>query len=239
MGSGYPNGIIYINDCSGSASACGAQTFALNAGFYATEQMNVGCTGTPAGSCIYYSCPGQMQPQGVSAGTITVSGPWLTPPVTMTPLPGGNWYAYQSSSPGFTAGQTLTVSGSGATVPAFGPEAVVAPALTLLTSPALAPDSGTTVIETGADLPITWSGGQPGATMLFEVVAMPNINEWTYCTWNGSDGQGTVPAAALKPFSGMNASVSYGQFSETDFYAGPFSVAISVLPFTAASVSFQ
>jgi len=237
-GNGYPNGFININDCTGSAAACGAPPFQVDAAFYTMDESNVGCTGTPAGSCIYYSCPGQVSPQGVSAGAITVSGGLLTTPATMTPLPGGNEYSYFSSSPGYTAGQTLSVSASGATVPAFGPELIVAPALTQLTSPALALDGGTTVIPTGADLPLTWSGGQPDATMLFEVLAMEG-RTWTYCTWNGSDDHGTVPAAALKPFSGMSAYVTYGQFSEASFYAGPFSIAITVLPFTAVSANFQ
>jgi hypothetical protein len=206
--------------------------------FFTAAQGNGGCTVTGSGACAYYSCPGSMQPNGVSAGTITVSGPWLTTPVAITPG-GMNFYQYTSSSPGFTAGQTLTVTASGATVPPFGPESVVAPMLTQLTSPAIPTDGGTTsVIPTGADLPITWSGGQAGATMLLEA-AGGNGQDYTYCTWNASDGKGIVPAATLKPLSGQSGFLVYGQYNSTSFFAGPFSISLTALPYTGGAVSFQ
>jgi hypothetical protein len=179
-----------------------------------------------------------MQPNGVSAGTITVSDPWLSPPVTLTPMSTTNSYQYSSSSPGFTAGQTITVTASGATVPAFGPEGVAAPQLTQLTTPQITPDSGTVIIPTGADLVVTWSGGQAGATMLLEA-AGSNGQDYTYCTWNGSDGKGIVPAATLKPFSGTSGYVVYGQYNTTSFYAGPYAISLTALPYTGGAVSFQ
>lgn len=234
--SGGANGSVYVEECT--ASFCAGQSFYAGAQFFTMAQGTGGCTVTSAGACAYYSCPMQTQPNGVSAGTITISGPWLTTPVTMTPMGGTNAYQYTSSSPGFTAGQTLTVTASGAAVPAFGPVSVVAPQVTQLTTPALAPDGGTTVVPTGADLVVTWSGGQPGAMMLFEAVGS-NGTDYTYCSWNGSDGQGTVPAATLAPFSGQSGYLIYGQQNTTSFSAGPYAITLQAIPYTGGPVSFQ
>lgn len=233
---GSPNGSIYLEECT--ASFCAGQSFFAGASFYTTAQGNGGCTVTSSGACAYYACPTPTQMNGVSAGTITVTGPWLGTPVTMTPGGGTNVYQYTSSSPGFSAGQTLTVTASGATVPAFGPEAVVAPQLTQLTSPAVATDGGTTIIPTGADLPITWNGGQPGATMILEAAAS-NGQSYTLCTWNGTAGQGVVPSAALQPFSGQTGFLVYGQYNATSFSAGPFAISLTALPYTGGTVTFE
>jgi len=232
---GSPNGSIYLEECSGAF--CDGQSFSVYGSFFTAPQGNGGCTVTGSGACAYYSCTGSMQQNGVSAGTLVVSGPWLMPPVTLAP--GANdFYEYTSSSPGFTAGQTITVTASGAVVPAFGPDGVVAPQLTQLTSPSISPDGGTTVIPTGVDLQLTWSGGQAGATMLFQA-AGSNGQDYTYCTWNGTDGQGTVPAATLKPFSGTSGYLFYGQYNSTSFFAGPYAISLTALPYTGGAVSFQ
>ncbi|HTQ48131.1 MAG TPA: hypothetical protein VMI75_35490 [Polyangiaceae bacterium] len=233
---GSPNGSIYLEECA--ASFCGGQSFTVYGSFFTAAQGNGGCTITGSGACAYYSCPSSMQPNGVSAGTLVVTDPWLTSPVTVTPMGGTNFYEYSSSTPGFTAGQTITVTASGATVPAFGPDSVVAPLLTQLTSPPISPDGGTTVISTGADLVITWSGGQAGATMLLEA-AGSNGQDYTYCTWNGSDGKGIIPAATLEPFSGTSGYLIYGQYNTTSFYAGPYAISLTALPYTGGTVSFQ
>ncbi len=235
--SGGPNGSIYLEDCQ--TSLCQSQQFSVFAQFFPTAQGNQGCTVTTAGACAYYSaCNGGPQQNGVSAGTLTVTGPWLVPPVTLTPMSGSNAYSYSASSPGFTAGQTLTVSASGATVPAFGPVSVVAPQLTEVVQPPVATDGGTTVIPTGGDLVVVWNGGQAGATMIFEAASNNNAN-YTLCTWNGADGKDIVPASVLHPLAGQSGYLFYGQYNVTSFSAGPFAVTLNALPFTGGLVDFQ
>jgi hypothetical protein len=221
------------------SAVCSPQQFDVFAQFFTTSQGNMGCTTvTNAGSCAYYSgCPNTTQ-NGVSAGTLTVTGPWLVPPVTITPMSGTNAYQYFSSTPGFTAGQTLTVSGSGATVPAFGPVSVVAPQLTQLVQPPVTTDGGTTIIPTSADLPVQWTGAQPGATMILEAVSNSGTN-YTVCTWNASDGKDIVPVTVLYPLSGQSGYFFYGQYNETFVSAGPFPVTLDALPYTGSAVSFQ
>lgn len=199
----------------------------------------MGCTVMSAGACAYYSnCTGGPMQNGVSAGTLTVMDPWLMPPISLTPQSGNNAYQYVSSSPGFTAGQTLTVSSSGDTVPAFGPVSVVAPELALLDEPPLDTDGGTTVIPTSSDLVVAWRAGEPGATMVFEA-ASNNSGSYTTCTWNGGDGKDIVPAALLQPFAGQSGYVFYGQYNVTSFSAGPYAISLTALPFSGGVVTFQ
>jgi hypothetical protein len=219
-------------------SLCASQQFDVFGQFFTTAQGNMGCTVTSAGLCAYYSGCTNTTQNGVSAGTLTVSGPWLNPSVTITPMSGTNAYQYFSSSPGFTAGQTLTVSASGATVPPFGPVSVVAPQLTQLVQPPVTTDGGTTIIPTTADLPVAWTGGQAGTTMIFEAVSN-NSADYTVCSWNGSDGKDIVPVAVLKPLSGQSGYLFYGQYNMTSFSAGPFAVTLGALPYTGSAVSFQ
>lgn len=211
----------------------------MYAQFFTAPQGNMGCTVTSAGACAYYSnCTGGPMQNGVSAGTLTVTGPWLMPPISVTPQSGNNAYQYVSSSPGFTAGQTLTVSASGAMVPAFGPVSVVAPQLTEIVQPPVDTDGGTTVIPTGGDLVVVWNGGQAGATMVFEA-ASNNSGSYTTCTWNGGDGKDIVPAALLQPFAGQSGYVFYGQYNVTTFSAGPYAISLTALPFSGGAVAFQ
>lgn len=237
---GAPNGSIFIEECT---DFCLSQSPYVSASFF-TEAHNGppgsgldGCAVTTSGACTYYSCTGSDQP-GVRAGTIEVSGVWPTP-TTVDLRCDTNSYEYAASSPGFAAGQTLTVSASGANVPAFGPQGVVAPPLALLTSPAF--DAGMTSVSTSADLPIAWTGGQAGATMLLKVASntSPSTFSYTSCSWDASAGQGTIPAVVLKPFSGTNQQMSYGQYRSTAFSSGAYSISLSAMQYTGGIVSFQ
>lgn len=233
---GSPNGSIYLEECE--TSLCGGQQFDVFGQFFLAAQGNGGCTVATSGSCAYYSnCTSTMQ-NGVSAGTLTVTGPWLMGPVNVTPMSGTNAYQYNSSSPGLSAGQTLEVSASGATVPPFGPVSVVAPQLATVFQPPLAPDGGTTTIPTSTDLVVAWTGGQAGATMIFQ--ASPNnSSNYMVCSWNAADGKDVVPAAMLQPLAGQSGYVFYGQYNVTSFSAGPFAVTLSALPFSGGLVDFQ
>jgi hypothetical protein len=233
--SGGAYGTIDLEECV--TSLCASQAFTVYAEF-GTGNGNSGCTGTTTGACTYYPCAGTTTGTDVSAGTLSVSDPWLTPPLSITP-DSSYMYLYTSSTPGFNAGQTLTVTASGGTVPAFGPVAVGAPDLTELVQPPVSTDGGVTTIPTTSDLPVQWTGGQSGATMTLLALANANGGAYTYCTWNGSDGKGIIPAAALKPFSGGSGAFYYGQYNVTSFSAGPYAITVTALPFAAGNVTFQ
>ena len=57
-------------------------------------------------------------------------------------------YLYNTTGPMFAPGDTLTVSGAGATVPAFPKQSVVAPGAITVTAPTASPDAGALVIST-------------------------------------------------------------------------------------------
>ncbi|HEX8791347.1 MAG TPA: hypothetical protein VF765_10395 [Polyangiaceae bacterium] len=234
---GGPNGSIFIEQCD--TALCQSQQFSVYAQFFTSPQGNMGCTVTTAGSCVYYSnCTGGPTQNGVSAGTLTVAGPWLMPPVTITPMSGTNAYQYSASTTGFSSGQTLAVSATGGVVPAFGPVSVVVPDLTSIYQPPIDTDGGTTTIPTNGALVVAWTGGQAGATMIFQAGGNGSA-DYMDCTWNGSDGKGVVPAAMLKPFSGQQGYLLYGQYNVTSFSAGPFAVTLNALPYTGGLVQFQ
>jgi hypothetical protein len=179
----------------------------------------------------------QMNPIGVSAGTLTISGGSLGSGVTVTP-DGSNNYQYQSMGTLFSAGQALTVEASGATVPAFGPVSVVAPGLPILTAPAGAA-TGAYTISTTSDLKVAWSGGDSDAQIIFEGATNGSSSYFT-CVWASSLGEATVPQAMLAPLAGQGAGyLIYGQYTSTSFNAGAYSLSAQALPYTGGTATFD
>jgi hypothetical protein len=156
---------------------------------------------------------------GVSAGTLSISGGAI-PAGTTVPFSAGYSY-YTTSGTLFTAGQTLTVSASGSTVPAFSSESVAAPALVTLTSPTAA---GGYTISTASALSVTWTGGQSGATFQFQGASESGDDSFT-CLWNASLGQATVPESILAGLAGTsNGTLSWGQYTTNNFMAGSYAI---------------
>jgi len=235
--SGSDTGTLYFEQCSGSA-LCQSPTFDFYAGFGAANgNGNQGCTVTTSGSCSSYSCTGTAQnPVGDSAGTLTISGGSIGSAVTVMPDSSNN-YEYEATGSLFSAGQTLTVSASGATVPAFGPISVVAPALPVLSAPAAA--SGTYTIPTTADLDVAWTGSSAGGEIIFEGAASDSTSYFT-CVWSASLGEATVPQAMLTSLKGQTAGyLVFGQYAATNFSAGAYSISASALPYSGGTASFE
>jgi hypothetical protein len=173
----------------------------------------------------------------VSAGTLTISGGNLGGGTAVTP-DSTNAYNYTATGSMFSAGQTLSVSASGGTVPAFGPESVVAPSSIVITAPAAS--GGTYTIPTSADLSVVWTGGQAGSQVLFEGTSTSNPPSYFTCTWDGATGRGTVPQAVLAGLAGQTMGyLFWGQFTTHTFAAGSYSVSEVALPFGATNASFE
>lgn len=197
----------------------------------------MGCTVTQAGACAYYACPnGNVIPPGVSAGTLTISGGSIGT-VTVTP-DSSNSYQYQAGGMLFTAGQTLTVSASGATVPAFGQESIVAPPLLQLQAPSAT--GSTYVIPTSSDLAVAWSGGQSGAQVVLEgTVQAGSGYDYFACTWDATPQNALVPQAVLKGLAGQSGYLFYAQQTMTTFTAGAFPIDLFALPYSGGTATFQ
>jgi hypothetical protein len=215
---------------------CGSPNFFFYAAFGGAASS--GCTATvTSGACAYYTGCSTTNPSGDSAGTLTISGGSLG---MQAVLPGtGNIYQYTGASgvTEFTAGQTLTVTASGATVPAFGPESVTAPAMIGLTAPAAT--GGAYTISTASDLAVTWTGGQAGAQVLFEGVVGSGTSYFS-CTWDAAPGSATVPHAVLTGLAGQSgAFLAYGQVTTTTFTAGAYTISLAALPYGGGNLTFQ
>ena len=130
----------------------------FSAAFYGTPlPPPPGCTSelSDGGPCVVTTCPTHPPIDAgvvslVSAGALTVTGgAFGDAGIEIGPDNLGS-YLYNTTGPMFSPGDTLTVSGAGATVPAFPAQSIVAPGSITLTSPT--PDSGTLVVQTAQDL---------------------------------------------------------------------------------------
>jgi hypothetical protein len=217
-----------------------------SAGFAPTSQSVVLAT---SDACAVYNAYGassgssaSTSPPIVSAGTLTLSGGTMGTGVPVTPGDGPanpDFYAYDGDSIQLRAGQTLTVSASGATVPAFGPASIVAPALPVLVAPAAV--SGFYTIPTSADLVVEWTGGEAGGTFSF-VAQGADGTRYLECEWPASLGQGTIPRAILAPFAGTSndgATIDYGQQVATSFTAGEYTISMTAQQYGTGQLMFE
>lgn len=232
-GSGGGSGTLYFEQCYGGG-ICQSPSFAFSAQFIPFGYRKpTACVVTTSGACSYYDCPGTIEPQGIDAGTITISGGALGAPVAIQP-DGAYNYTFEASDTLFSSGQTLTISATGATVPTFGPLSVVAPGAITLTEP-----EAPYTIATSSDLPVAWTGGETGATFVLEGLSERPAS-YLYCSWDASVGSGVVPQAVLASLAGQsNGYVVYGQSTTTTLTASDYSIEEVALPYTGESASFQ
>jgi hypothetical protein len=233
-----PSGTVYFEQCSASATLCASVEFGFYANFFFTSESAQSCLVTTSGSCSFYSCNGTTTtPTGASAGTLTISGGRIPSGLTVTP-DANNAYSYTSGAPLFAAGQTLTVSATGAIVPAFGPQSVVAPALPGLVAPAAT--SGSYTISTAAELGVQWTGGAAGATLVLEGTSGGGNQSYFICEWDASLGKASVPQAVISGLAGhAGAYIVYGQYKTTTFTAGAYSISEVALPYSGGTATFQ
>ena len=196
-GSGGGSGTLYFEQCFGG-EICESPSFAFSAQFIPFGYKKpTACVVTTSGACSYYDCPGTIEPQGIDAGTLTISGGALGAPVTIQP-DGAYNYTFEATDTLFSGGQALSIFASGATVPTFGPLSVVAPGAVTLSEPA-APYA----IPTSADFPVAWTGGETGATFILEGQGERPAS-YFYCSWDASLGSAVVPQAVLAPLAGQS-----------------------------------
>jgi hypothetical protein len=179
-----------------------------------------------SGGCLGYVCTPEVD-AGVpydSAGTLTLSGGKLTSPLDFATSDDGA-YAIDDTHLDVTAGQTLTVTASGAAVPAF-TQSIVAPAGIDLTKPTAGSD-GQYAISTSADLAVAWSGGQTGDSVLFEGLSGGSAYYFA-CTWDATAGAGTVPKAILAQLAGQQYSeIEWLQGTKKTFDAGGCAITLT------------
>jgi hypothetical protein len=233
-------GSLYFEQCAGSSSLCGGTQGYFFGSF--TQGPTTSCAPTlTSGGCMLYTNCNTAPTPGVSAGTITISGGDLAGGIAVMAAPNNfEEYVYMASGSLFSAGQTLTLVASGATVPAFGPVSVIAPPNVTLTAPA-ATSTGYT-IATSTDLGVAWNGGRAGDQVIFEGAANPMGQTQSYfvCTWDASVGMASVPQAILAGLAGQsNGILYYGQIATTNLGVGGYMVSVNALPFGGGSANFR
>jgi hypothetical protein len=207
--------------------------FEFEAIFYTSLPTSGPCTTETSGACTYTAC--RDVPVYASAGTLSIAE--VGSPFSVSVPYSGRQYDYQVSRDLLTAGQTFTVTATGATVPAFGPVAVAAPQPVALVAPAPASSAGFT-LSTSADLVVEWTGGQSDAQMIFQAGGGGGDNGVS-CSWNGAAGQGTVPAALLAPLAPHDGLVLYGQYKSTSVETGSYPVQVIALTHSLYLATFK
>jgi hypothetical protein len=166
----------------------------------------------------------------LSAGTLTVQGGSIAPPLTLNPAQGaGNTTAYVSNltlDTWFTDGQVLSIAASGDAIPPFGPELVTAPAPITLLKPAGIALGGNIDYDlaTSSDLEVAWSGGEQGADVILRGLTAPGV--FFLCQWDATIGHGTVPRSMLAPLAKRRGMLDYCQERSHLFTAGRYTIGL-------------
>jgi hypothetical protein len=210
-----------------------------------------GCTYAvaDAGPCLVTTCPAQTPTDAggvslVTAGSLTVTGGVFGDAgIELGPDNLGS-YLYNTVGPMFAAGDTLSVMGAGATVPAFTAQTLVAPGPITLTAPA--PDGGVLTIPTTQNLALTWTGGSAGDRMFLKLSAFfqTGAAASAICSWDATLGNGTVPASALAPLAAgtpqpNRSSAVWYQQADTTFAAGRWNVVLRAFVSGGSLAAFQ
>ena len=211
-----------------------------------------GCTSDTldGGSCVVTTCTGHAAADAgvvslATAGALEVTGGVFGDAgVAIGPDTFGS-YLYNTTGPMFSPGDALSVSGAGATVPAFATQTIAGPGAITLMTPSLG-DAGALVVPTTADLPVTWAGGVSGDRVIFTLTAFftGGASASTACSWDASGGQGTIPASQLAPLAagtpqaGGSTAVWYQQ-AQTSFQAGDWEVTLRADIHGGALAAFQ
>jgi hypothetical protein len=186
------SGFVAITSIDAVSGTTPIQNGSVSASF-AMAQTTYTCAQNIVGPCTVYVCPTTTPPAPTyaSAGTVSVTG--LAQPVSLTPQANKMYTAFTSQATLFSGGETITITGAGADVPAFS-IGITGPGRATITQPAK--PSGTFTINRAQDFTVRWSGG--GAGKVFVYVSGPSGSGASLnCGFDASAGMGSVPAAAL------------------------------------------
>jgi len=157
------------------------------------------CTVTHSGTCTLTRCPPAGDAgtapvtQAPDAGTLTIKGGART--VTLSPDANG---AYGNDVDNMNAlyagGETLTISASGGSAPAFS-GTLTAPAKAQVLSPTMPAAGASLPIARASGFPLSWSGGSNGEVTVG--VYAQGGGAWVTCSFPASAGSGSVPSSLL------------------------------------------
>jgi len=172
-------------------------TFGIAHFFDAPGAAKGDCQQTTHGACEVTRCTGGTPAQEittVSAGAITIQGKQA---LTLVPDASNDYELASISELLWDAGETVTLSGEGATVPAFTHAQTASSGVTITSPAAPAPDTPM-MVDRSADLVLTWTGGSTGViTTLWKADGSDPFVSFR-CTFPLDDGSGTIPVEAMQ-----------------------------------------
>ena len=192
-----------------------------------------GCTAVVLGDCTARDCGsairGSVSETYQSAGTLAVKGPSIDVQLEAKADPLLQYGSSLSGLAQWAGGESLTVTTTGAEVPAFAGEAITAPSFVSLTAPSC-PMSDCGTIPHDVPLLLRWSGGTNGTVSLrLNGSSDGEPGKSVTCNFAASAGTGAVPAEMLSTLSDLApryGSLSVSTHSSRVFNAGDYSVTL-------------
>src|SRR5262249_53997324 len=139
--------------------------------------------------------PGNPGAMFVSAGDVSVTGG--TKPVTLMPQPDNTYPPFMEMGIWFDAGQTLMVSGTGATVPAFSKSVVVPSQVNVIAPARPANFMLPLALDRSQDLTVRWTGGNHGTVQVTLGDEGADMMPFT-CHFASAAGKGVIPKEVLQ-----------------------------------------
>lgn len=221
-----------FEECAGGGAICGTSAFSFYAAFTQASSQTPGCTVTTSNGCSLYQCPSTQPVPYVSAGTLSLSGGSFGTPVAVS-QGGQGTYTYSSTAALFSPGEKLTVSASGAIVPAFGPVSVIAPTQVNMVTP-VAPYT----VSSKTNLGVQWTGGVSGNVFVLEGVTNSS-QSYFLCEWDAGMAKNYVPQSIVASLGAGSGYLVYGQYASTTFAAGQYTIYDSAFWYGGDTATYQ
>ncbi len=222
---GGPSGFVNVANLCASGTNCADIVAAFDPRACASS-----CATFDSGVCHVTVCPNRVLSDAggdgcalASAGTLTLAA---ADGRTFAANPGtfGDYLVSGIPSLG-PSGSLVSISATGAAVPAFGPVSAQLPPDLALVAPACADDAGTCTypLDRTAPLHVAWMP-IPGVKVTFAINAS-NATEETdlNCEFDGASGAGDVDPSLLSKFEAAG-DISAAAIRHTAIAAGPYSV---------------
>jgi hypothetical protein len=197
---------------------------------------------TTYGACAVYTCPSAGDADAgptANAGTLTFAAPSLEAGVAVAADATG-LYATATPDALFAPGDSLSVTASGGTVPAFGPQAVTAPGSIALTSPVT--DGGAVDVPTGSDLGFAWTGGSVDSVAILTASGETADGSLVVarCSYVAITDEGVIPTQVLTAVKGLaQGTLGWAQANTATFDAGAWSITLLAGSYGSAPATFQ
>lgn len=180
----------------------------------------INCTRSTVGACVVTTClarpidfvDGEPTCPGATGGEVRVRRASGAVYATST----GAQFAL---SPPPAEGESFAVQSSGAIVPAFEGRVALPPRLAV-TAPAALRDGSGLRIAAGEALTVRW---QPLASRVVATLQSDDVGVTAECVFDGSAGEGVIPAEAL---TGQAATLALTSFQESRLVAGAYPITL-------------